>query len=129
MEGFSTKTFYDLSKDKKTLKRKLEIACESVKAKRVQDLLLSDSKVEDTHLLSDSIPLIYRVFAKQCDALNFANRFDWHVFAIEDSANGHRHFVCANVQVFWKLLKAKCPKQRHAYEVIGEGMPSKVSTV
>ena len=40
---------------------------------------------------------------------------------------GRRNFVSCHPKIFWKILKAKPPDLRFAYEVIGENMPSKVS--
>ena len=63
-----------------SIKRKLNSACEIVKSKRTQDYILSDKlyKTEPGKggfLFSDSDPpAIYRVFAKQSEALEFADR-------------------------------------------------------
>ena len=94
----------------------------------------NDNKIKSTstititkNLLSESIPLQYRVFKKQCQALEFCSNFEvFRVFAVELDGQGRRHFITCHPQMFWKLLKAKPPDSRFAYEVIGENMPSKV---
>ena len=82
------KSFYSSSSNrtksefsrKLSIKRKLNTACEIVKSKRTQDYILSDKlyKTEPGKggfLFSDSDPpAIYRVFAKQSEALEFADR-------------------------------------------------------
>ena len=86
--GTITKSFYSSSSNrtksefsrKLSIKRKLNSACEIVKSKRTQDYILSDKlyKTEPGKggfLFSDSDPpAIYRVFAKQSEALEFADR-------------------------------------------------------
>ncbi len=130
--GFPTKSFYTAKKSRKdieresTLKRRLEAACTSVKKKRVEDYLLSDG-LQESHILSHPPSHhIYRVFAKQRDALDFAEKLELNVFALELNATGKRNFLACQPQTFWRLLKAKSPENRHAYEVIGENQPAKV---
>ena len=86
--GTPPKSFYSSSSNrtksefsrKLSIKRKLNSACEIVKSKRTQDYILSDKlyKTEPGKggfLFSDSDPpAIYRVFAKQSEALEFADR-------------------------------------------------------
>ena len=86
--GIPPKSFYSSSSNrtkiefsrKLSIKRKLNTACEIVKSKRTQDYILSDKlyKTEPGKggfLFSDSDPpAIYRVFAKQSEALEFADR-------------------------------------------------------
>ena len=120
------------------LKRKLNSACDRVRKNRTEDLILSEIKCArkneikssfnfTKNLLSDPIPLQYRVFKKQCQALEFCSNFEaFRVFAVELDGQGRRHFITCHPQIFWKLLKAKPPDARFAYEVIGENMPSKV---
>ena len=144
--GMSSRSFYSSSKFKtnsqnynsqtptfNALKRKLNSACDKVRKNRTEDLILSEIKsakkiLKNTkNLLSDSIPLQYRVFKKQCQALEFCSNFEaFRVFAVELDEQGRRHFITCHPQIFWKLLKAKPPDSRFAYEVIGENMPSKV---
>merc|ERR1711956_188435 len=87
--GIPPKSFYSSSSNrtkskfsrKLSIKRKLNSACETVKSKRTQDYILSDKlyKTEPGKggfLFSDADPpAIYRVFAKQSEALEFADRF------------------------------------------------------
>lgn len=129
--GFSTQSFYSSTKNNTKLKRRLESACQSVKVKRVQDYLLSDTLAYSNNLHKDNkkVPLIYRAFAKQSEALEFAERFvssKLKVFAFELDASGKRNFLACHPHTFWRLLRAKSANARHAYEVIGEDMPSKV---
>ena len=151
--GMSSRSFYSSSFDTNpqnysnspkfnALKRKLNSACDKVRKNRTEDLILSeikcarknDNKIKSTstititkNLLSDYIPLQYRVFKKQCQALEFCSNFEaFRVFAVELDEQGRRHFITCHPQIFWKLLKAKPPDSRFAYEVIGENMPSKV---
>ena len=86
--GIPPKSFYSSSSNrtksefsrKLSIKRKLNSACETVKSKRTQDYILSDKlyKTEPGKggfLFSDADPpAIYRVFAKQSEALEFADR-------------------------------------------------------
>ena len=86
--GIQPKSFYSSSSNrtksefsrKLSIKRKLNSACEIVKSKRTQDYILSDKlyKTEPGKggfLFSDADPpAIYRVFAKQSEALEFADR-------------------------------------------------------
>ena len=86
--GIPPKSFYSSSSNrtksefsrKLSIKRKLNSACEIVKSKRTQDYILSDKlyKTEPGKggfLFSDADPpAIYRVFAKQSEALEFADR-------------------------------------------------------
>jgi hypothetical protein len=86
--GIPPKSFYSSSSNrtksefsrKLSIKRKLNSACEIVKSKRTQDYILSDKlyKTEPGKggfLFSDSDPpAIYQVFAKQSEALEFADR-------------------------------------------------------
>ena len=87
--GIPPKSFYSSSNrtNKETqsrklqLKRKLERACESVKSKRMQDYILNDSLQckEQGRLLSSEVDepaknTLYRVFSKQNEALEFAER-------------------------------------------------------
>ena len=151
--GMSSRSFYSKSSknssnsqnySQKTpkfnaLKRKLNSACDRVRKNRTEDLILSEikcarknEKIKSSfnftkNLLSDPIPLQYRVFKKQCQALEFCSNFEaFRVFAVELDGQGRRHFITCHPQIFWKLLKAKPPDARFAYEVIGENMPSKV---
>lgn len=131
--GLSTRSFYSSTKKSPNhvLKRRLESACQSVKFKRVEDYLLSDTLDHSSFLHKDNpkVPLIYRVFAKQSEALEFAGRFissSLKVFAFELDATGKRNFLACHPHTLWRLLKAKSANERHAYEVIGENMPSKV---
>ena len=128
--GMSSQSFYkNTNKNSRNniLKRKLNSACESVKSKRTQDLVLSEKTVSK-NLLSEPIPILYRVFNKQSEALDFAMNWEnFRVFAIELDNKGRRNFVSCHPKIFWKILKAKPPDLRFAYEVIGENMPSKVS--
>ena len=105
------------------MKRRLEKAHTNVKIKRTQDILLQQ---KDNVLMHESVPLIYRVFQKQSEALDFATSFHYSTFAIEHDCQGKRHFMTCHPQTFWKWLKAKPIDDRHAYEVIGEEAPSKV---
>ena len=114
--------FYSSSKSQKALKRRLEQAHTSIKINRTQDILLC---LKD-NLLQESVPLIFRVFQKQSEALDFATSFHYSTFAIEHDCQGKRHFMTCHPQTFWKWLKAKAIDDRHAYEVIGEDLPSKV---
>ena len=131
--GMPSKSFYgnysakSNSRKFRALKRKLDNACENVKMKRTRDLLLNEQN-SVKNILSDPIPLVYRVFNKQSDALDFAQHWDsFRVFANELNDKGHRHFISCHPQTFWRLLKAKSPDTRYAYEVIGDIFPSKVS--
>jgi len=139
--GIQPKSFYSSSSNrtksefsrKLSIKRKLNSACEIVKSKRTQDYILSDKlyKTEPGKggfLFSDADPpAIYRVFAKQSEALEFADRFtQFRVFASELNSDGKRNFLACHPQTFWRLLKAKSSDARHAYEVIGSGMHSKL---
>ena len=88
------KSFYSSSSNrtksefsrKLSIKRKLNSACEIVKSKRTQDYILSDKlyKTETGRggfLFSDADPpAIYRVFAKQSEALEFADRSEKLLF-------------------------------------------------
>ena len=114
--------FYSSSKGE-SLKRRLEKAHTNVKIKRTHDILLQQ---KDNVLMHDSVPLIYRVFQKQSEALDFATSFHYSTFAIEHDCQGKRHFMTCHPQTFWKWLKAKPTEDRHAYEVIGQDAPSKV---
>ena len=114
--------FYSSSKGE-SMKRRLEKAHTNVKIKRTQDILLQQ---KDNVLMHESVPLIYRVFQKQSEALDFATSFHYSTFAIEHDCQGKRHFMTCHPQTFWKWLKAKPIDDRHAYEVIGEEAPSKV---
>jgi len=114
--------FYSSSKGE-SLKRRLEKAHTNVKIKRTHDILLQQ---KDNVLMHDSVPLIYRVFQKQSEALDFATSFHYSTFAIEHDCQGKRHFMTCHPQTFWKWLKAIPTEDRHAYEVIGEDAPSKV---
>ena len=120
IENMNASKFYSASNPR--MKRRLENAQNSVKIQRTHDILLLDKD----NLLQDSIPLIYRVFQKQSEALDFASSFNYSTFALEHDSSGKRHFMTCHPQTFWKWLKAKPSDERHAYEVIGEGMPSKV---
>ena len=134
--GIPPKSFYSSSKNESprsiSLKRRLQTACESVKSKRMQDYILSDKLYkqqlcEVESAAEESPPMIYRVFSKQNEALEFADRFtQFHVFATELNSDGKRNFLACHPQTFWRLLKAKSSDARHAYEVIGRGMHSKV---
>ena len=135
MLGLPPKSFYSSSKNESprniSLKRKLQNACESVKSKRMQDYILSDKlcKQQLCEVVEKECPppMIYRVFSKQNEALEFADRFtQFHVFATELNSDGKRNFLACHPQTFWRLLKAKSSDARHAYEVIGRGMHSKV---
>ena len=133
--GMPSKSFYgnysakSNSRKYRALKRKLDSACENVKVKRTRDLLLNEQN-SVKNILSDPIPLVYRVFNKQSDALDFAQHWDsFRVFANELNDKGHRHFISCHPQTFWRLLKAKSPDTRYAYEVIGDIFPSKVSII
>ena len=114
--------FYSSSKGE-SMKRRLEKAHTNVIIKRTQDILLQQ---KDNVLMHESVPLIYRVFQKQSEALDFATSFHYSTFAIEHDCQGKRHFMTCHPQTFWKWLKAKPIDDRHAYEVIGEEAPSKV---
>ena len=120
IESMNASKFY--SSPNPCLKRRLEKAQQSVKIQRTKDILLSDKD----NLLEDSIPLIYRVFQKQSEALDFGSSFNYSTFALEHDSSGKRHFMTCHPQTFWKWLKTKPSDERHAYEVIGEDMPSKV---
>ena len=106
------------------MKRRLEKAQQSVKIQRTQDILSLLEKPDN--LLQDSTPAIYRVFQKQSEALDFGQSFGYSTFALEHDFSGKRHFITCHPHTFWKWLTAKPPNERHAYEVIGEDMPSKV---
>ena len=89
--GITPKSFYSssslsISKESQLrrlqLKRKLERACENVKSKRMQDYILSDSLQcnEQGRLLDSEVNesvnfKLYRVFSKQNEALEFAERY------------------------------------------------------
>ena len=132
--GMTAKSFYSSKpKGDAKMKRKLAVACQSVKVKRTQDLILSnvfESKPHLSEFQNEEVqpPLIYRVFAKQSDALIFSENFPQcsNVFAFETDMSGKRHFVSCHPVTLWTLLKAKSAEDRHAYEVIGMGMHSKV---
>ena len=125
--GLTPQSFYSSSINKRKIPNRLEAACQSVKMKRVQDFLAE----KNSHILDDegSKP-IYRLFPKQFQALDFASNFPekahLKVFAFELDSTGKRNFFVCHPQTLWRLLKAKSPDARHAYEVIGEGMHSKV---
>jgi hypothetical protein len=114
------------SSSSNVLKRRLQVACESVKAKRTQDSL---AFIDNRNVLKAKVkqlPTIYRVFQKQCDALEFAQKINLRVFSFETDSNGRRNFITCHPNTMWKLIKAKPPDCRHEYEVIGENMNSKV---
>lgn len=128
MIGLSPANFYKSCCSKSLLKRKLEKASEIVKYKRTQDCLIADLQSSSAKLHDkDKIPLVYRVFQKQHEALEFSAKMpEFSVFAFEIDENGRRQFVTCHALTMWKLLKAKPPESRHVYEVIGENFNSKV---
>jgi len=75
-----------------------------------------------------SIPLVYKVFSKQSDALNFSKCFsgDLKAFAFETDSTGRRNFVVCHPERFWTLYDAKEVSRRHDYEVIEENAAAKL---
>jgi len=74
------------------------------------------------------VPLLYKVFARQNEAISFAEHFkgSLKVFAFETESSGKRSFVVCHPERYWTLYNSKDPKNRHSYEVIVESQPCKL---
>ena len=80
------------------------------------------------NLSLQDVPLVYKVFPRQSDAIQFNKCFSrqLNVFAFETDASGRRNYVVCHPSRFWILYDAKQKNERHAYEVIEQNAPCKL---
>ena len=88
--------------------------------------VFATSASQGSSLTQPDYPDDYLVFKKQKEALEKAAELNLSTFAFETDASGARSFVVSHPDKMWTSLTLLKSHHRHIYEVIPQGLPSKL---